>query len=194
MSALKEYYEELVGLYGFACEAGAAFHQWQTHLQSKVVDNSNTNPRNKMFFGRQDPNDADAQHQYSITFGELITRAQKDGRNQMLIRRMVITLSFALWEDEYRGKIAVECGLSDRNEVKSDVFYDLNKYRQAILHASGRLDREPKALDFFKKGETVEISEAQIYGLIKVLVDELNRISEVYYQEKGEFSLDRGFS
>ncbi|MCY4519254.1 MAG: hypothetical protein OXC13_00575, partial [Caldilineaceae bacterium] len=45
--------------------------------------------------------------------------------------------------------------IMDKNDVQSDVFHDLNKYRQAILHRSNRLGSKPKALPYFKEGDEV---------------------------------------
>ncbi len=107
---------------------------------------------------------------------------------------MVIAFAYALWEDEYRAKIAKECDLPHKRDVNSEVFYDLNKYRQAILHASGRLDREPSVMKYVREGEIVELSEEQMYDLFKTLIEELNYISTTYYKEPASFSIDRGFS
>ncbi len=194
MSALNEYYEELLSLYGLLCETGAASNKWREFLESTTSSASTANMQGRVFFGRQDPNESDAQHQYSRTMAELISNSQKDGSNQKAIRRMVIAFAYALWEDEYRTKIANECDLPDKRDVKSEVFHDLNKYRQAILHASGRLDREPNVMEYVRKGEIVELSEEQIYDLFKTLINELNYLSATYYKKLDTFSIDRGFS
>lgn len=193
MTALNSYFDELVNLYGFVCETGAAAGKWREYLETSVSDSSKTNSQSTIFFGRQNPNDPNAKHQYSRTVGDLITNSQQNGHNQLQTRRMIVAFAYALWEDKYRKEIALECGLPNKNSVMSEVFYDLNMYRQAILHASGRMDRQPKTMIFFNKGEVVEFSEAQIYELFRALIDELNKLSEEYYKQPGNFSIDRGF-
>lgn len=193
MNALNEYYAELLSLYGLLCETGAASNKWRESLEKMASGSSSTSMQSRMFFGRQDPNEPDAQHQYSRTMAELISNSQKNGSNQKAIRRMVIAFAYALWEDEYRAKIANECGQPNKRDVNSEVFHDLNKYRQAILHASGRLDREPSVMTYVRKGEIVELSEEQIYDLFKTLINELNHLAATYYKVSANFSIDRGF-
>ena len=111
--------------------------------------------------------------------------------NRRPYRESVIAFSYALWEDQYRGRIAHECKLANKNKIKSDVFYDLNKYRQAILHSGGRLAAEPKVIRFFNRGEEVLLTDDHMYELFSLLVGELNRLGREYYRQDPQFSLDR---
>ena len=97
-------------------------------------------------------------------------------------------MAYALWEDEYRKRIATECGLKCKNDISSDVFHDLNKFRQAILHAGSRLDEETKAIHFFRKGDTVAFTENQMTELFAAIIEELNRIGNEYYNMNPGFS------
>ena len=100
-------------------------------------------------------------------------------------------MTYALWEEEYRPEIAIECGLTSKDDVKSDVFHDLNKYRQAILHVSGRLDREPSVIHFFSEGEVVSLTKDHMHDLFSYLISDLNRIGETYYEVNLGLSLDK---
>ena len=113
------------------------------------------------------------------------------GRNVRLCRNGVIALTYALWEENYRETIAKECGLACKNEVLSDVFQDLNKYRQAILHRGGRLDRELVKMGVFAKGDVVSFTKDQMRDLFAQLIEELNRIGEEYYGQDPGFTLDK---
>ena len=80
----------------------------------------------------------------------------------------------------------------DKNDVQSDVFHDLNKYRQAILHRSNRLGSKPKALPYFKEGDEVSPTSDQIELIFRGLIDdELNRIGREYYHTDLGFRFDK---
>ena len=122
---------------------------------------------------------------------DVLKASEEGGRNVRLLRNSVVVFAYALWEDEYRKRIATECGLPCKNKVSSDVFQDLNKYRQGILHVSGRLDKEPTVIRLFSKGDVVSFSKEQIHDLFSNLINELNQIGERYYKANPGFSLDR---
>ena len=147
MQALTNLCNELVALYGYEVEVCAALHQWSEHLKV-VLKHKKTKT---MFFGRDDPNDPQAKFQYAKSFDDLIHASRKNGIHVNTHRRSVVILIYAIWEDQYRGRIAYECGLPNKNGIESDVFHDVNKYRQAVLHAGGRLVGEPKVIDTARK-------------------------------------------
>ena len=107
--------------------------------------------------------------------------AKSNGLNVNYLRKSVIALSYAVWEDQYRSRIAHEVGLK-KNEIESDVFYDVNKYRQAILHAGGRLVARTRVFDFFKIGEEVLFTSEQTFEIFSKMILELNTIARRYYE------------
>ena len=130
-------------------------------------------------------------YQYEKPLEELIRDSSEGGRNVRLHRNGVISLTYALWEEKYRAIVAKECGLACKNEVRSDVFHDLNKYRQAILKRGARLDRGPTKMRFFAKDDEVSFTKDQMHDLFAQLIEELNRIGEEYYGQNPGFTLDR---
>ena len=152
-----------------------------------------TTRSNSMFFGQNDPNLPEARFQYVRTFGELIDDSARDGPLEVTHRRSVIVFMVASWEDSYRTRIAKELGLA-KNALKSDVFYDLNKYRQAILHAGGTLRTEPRALRLFRKGDQVALTHEYMHQVFRTLMAELNRISREFYGIDAEFMFDTPLS
>ena len=187
MKALVDLQREILNLYAYEVEMCGAIHQWNKMLKT-VSKGSKTG---KMFVGRSDPNDPNAKYQYAKSFRDLISASSKNGTHENTLRRTVVALTYSLWEDQYRKRIAYECGKDDRNDIKSDVFHDLNKYRQAVLHAGGRLVGTPKVIRFFGNGEEVLLTEEQMYKLFSIITDELNRIGRVYYDHDPNFSLDQ---
>ena len=192
MDSLFALHDELIGLYAYDVEIEAALHNWNGFLLSRI--NGRTTLDHRIFFGRDDPNDIDANFQYAKTFRALIQDSVEDGRNVRLHRNDVVALTYALWEDEYRKLIASECGFDEKNGIESIVFQDLNKYRQAVLHASGRLDREPEVVRLFSKGDVVAFTKEQMYTLFSTLIDELNRLGRTYYGQDPRLTLDKSMS
>ena len=186
MKAITDLYEEFVSLYGYYLEVREAVRKWRDFLTTNMKYRDK-----RLFFGPGDPNRPNATYQYVRTFAWLIDASDDNGINVSIHRRSVIAFSYALWEDQYRGRIAHECKLANKNKIKSDVFYDLNKYRQAILHSGGRLAAEPKVIRFFNRGEEVLLTDDHMYELFSLLVGELNRLGREYYRQDPQFSLDR---
>ncbi len=184
-------HDELVAIYGYYLEISQALIKWCNFLKHEVASPNQTHLGNRMSFGRVNPNDPNASYQYVRTVQYLINASEKNGITSHIHRRSVIALAYAIWEDRYRNRIAKECNLAHKNEMKSDVFYDLNKYRQAILHGNGKLDKEPKVIRFFKKGDVVSLSDNQMNELFSTLIEELNRIGKTYYHRDPQFSLDK---
>ncbi len=191
MQALMDLHDEIIAIYGYYLEIGGAILQWRKFLKDVVASSDQTHLGSKLSFGRDNPNEPDAKYQYVRTFEYLINSSEKDSTNSYIHRRSVIALAYAIWEDRYRNRIAIECNLADKNEIKSEVFYDLNKYRQAILHGSGKLDKEPKIIHFFKKGEVVSLTDQQMYELFSILIEELNQLGKTYYHQDPQFNLDK---
>ncbi len=191
MQALINLHDELVALNGYEVEVCAALHQWSEFLKNARKRAKNRNKTPRMFFGRGNPNDPSAKFQHVKSFDDLIHASRKNGININTHRRSVVILIHAIWEDQYRQRIAYECELPNKNSIESDVFHDVNKYRQAVLHAGGRLVGEPKVIRLFKPGEEVLLTDEHMYQLFSILVSELNRIGKTYYGQEPGFSLDK---
>ena len=188
MRALFDLHADVLDMYAHHEEVCTALHHWGELL--KRFPRAPKNPDPKVFFGKDKPKAQDAKFQYSKNVDALIADSAKNGVHASMLRRSVITLTYSIWEDQYRQLIAYECGLSHKNDIQSDVFHDLSRYRQAILHAGGRLVDTPKAIMFFNKGDQVLLTHDHIYEIFSILVEELNRIGEVYYKQGPRLTLD----
>ena len=192
MQAILGFYHRLTDLYEFQVETEMAIRLWAERLGNMATTGRSTLD-NRMFFGKDDPNSPDALYHAVRTYRDLIHDAGEGGRNLRLHRNGVIAIAYSLWEDSSRGAMASECNLS-KNAIKSDVFQDLNKYRQAILHVDGKLDRKPKVMKFFKVGEVVSFTQGQMDHLFADLISELNRLGKTYYDQDPGLSLDKSMS
>jgi hypothetical protein len=191
MDTLNDFYNELVDLYGFACETAVAIDSLQIRLSKELSGNNTTNKQSEVFFAQDDLHDREARHQYSKNITELIANNSQNGRNEQLLTRTVVVFVVSIWEDKYRQKISNDCGLDGKEKITSDVFRDLNKIRQGIVHNNGRLKKELRVLNFYKKDDVISLSISQINELFNLLINELNRLAAEYYKQPGDFSIDR---
>ena len=76
------------------------------------------------------------------TQGEFKRRAASGGLDARFLGHMMVALLYGAWEDNYREKVALSLGHSKKNELKSELFQDINKLRQAIQHNSGKATKE----------------------------------------------------
>ena len=191
MQALLDLHQDILDMYAYHAELSGALNLWHTHLRTKMKDPKRRSQ--KIFFGRNDPNAPDAKFQYAKTVDKAIVDSSQNGTHVNALRRSVVVLTYAIWEDKSRQRIAYECQLENKNRVESDVFHDLNRYRQAVLHAGGRLVGEPKVIKFFGSGEEVLLTDDHIYDLFSILITELNRIGRTYYKKNPKLTLDQPF-
>ena len=189
MDSLLALHEKLMVLYAHHTEMEAAWAIWNNFLKSQIK--GQTTLENQMWFGRDDPRSPDANFHYAKTYRTLIQDSEENGQNSWRQRNAVVAFAYALWEDEYRNLIALECGFNEKNAIESEVFQDLNKYRQAVLHVSGRLDREPQVIRYFTKGDVVAFTKNQMYALFSALINELNHIGKTYYKQDPKLALDK---
>ena len=152
MQAVLELYDEFIDLYSYAVEISGALHKWVEFVQNIMDSIEVMTPDSLFYVWRGDRDCSGELYNYVRTVKEIIDASEEGGRNIRLHRNAVVALAYSLWEDEYRQRIATECGLGSRNDVKSDVFQDLNMYRQAVLHVGGPIGQRPYGPSFFSEG------------------------------------------
>ena len=121
--------------------------------------------------------------------------ADTDDNGSVLVvhRRSVIVLVATIWETRHRQLIEGELKLK-KNGLQSPVFGDVVKCRNAILHASGKLDRNMEVIGLFNKGDLLELTDDHIDHIFRMMIDDLNRIGNDYYNASTSFSFDKKFS
>ena len=70
----------------------------------------------------------------SLSSGDVINRSAPDGDFSNQIAKWMIVAIYSLWEDRYRGEIAKELDVSDKNKVKADLMGDIRQIRIYIVH------------------------------------------------------------
>jgi len=192
MKELLALHEEIVAIYGYYVQVQTGVGEWHKLLK-ELVDTQRTNSSNIVYFGRGDPNSSDSRYQYVATIADLIDNSARTGRLSYIHRRSVIVFIVASWEDYYRGRIAQELRI-ERADVTSDVFRDLNKYRQAIVHARGILRANPKVILHFRRGDHVVLTDEHMDSIFRLIVDELNRLGRTLYNNEPGFKFNKGLS
>ena len=188
MRALRDFHDDVVDIYGYLTQVNVALMMWRTFLNKRIT--GETKPQSTFFFGKGEPNESDSTYQYRRTFADLIRDVTEIGTTSVVHRRSVIVLLVASWEDRHRKLIAQECSLQ-KNDLESDLFHDLNRYRQAIVHRGGRLRNDPKMIRFFNKGERVDLAGEHMGSIFRMVVDELNRFGVEHYGANPGFTFDK---
>ena len=190
MTALALFHKEIIEMYGYYVQVRAAISRYHSFLSDLVVGPGPTTGSNDLFFAPVDPNRPDARYRYRRTLGDLIEASGRNGILEVTHRRSVVVLIVASWEETYRERIAKELGLSDKNDVKSDAFRDLNRLRNAILHTGNELRDGLRAIRLFEVGEQVSLTHEHVDYIFEALVDALNRIGRDYYRRDPQFNFE----
>lgn len=180
MNALRAYHRELIDIYSFAIELHSALLIWHNWLNDMVSGSVGTTTGNTIFFGPGDPNDPTTRPDHARTIAYVLAASENDGDYDQKLRWAAIVRLYSAWEDRFRQQIADECDL-EKNDVQGDTHGDLRKFRNAIVHAEGRLDQELSVLRYFSKGDPLQFSNDQIVDLFWKLTEELNTLGVRYY-------------
>jgi hypothetical protein len=103
------------------------------------------------------------------TQGDFKRRTAPGGLDTRFLSQMLVALLYGAWEDRYRESIASSIGHSKKNALRSDLFQDINKLRQAILHNQGKATQDvenAKIIRWFRRGEEIFISHERAQQLL----------------------------
>lgn len=134
----------------------------------------------RFIYGHGDPNHADARVLVEAPQGVVKVRNAKDGRNTHFLGQMLIVAIYQRWEDHYRDRIAGELGLWSKNELTSNLFGEIRRLRQAIVHNKGVVTSEGgdnRILRWFVRGEPATPNADQMKELFFLLVAELEDLA-----------------
>lgn len=103
------------------------------------------------------------------TQGDFKRRTAPGGLNARYLSQMFVALLYGAWEDRYRERVASGLGHPTKNGLKSDLFQDINKLRQAILHNQGKATEDvekAKVIHWFRRDEDIFISRERARQLV----------------------------
>lgn len=163
--ALLQYCERLEELYVYYVEAVTGFRMVADHIERITSDPQHPSTlANRNYYGARgtNPNDPEAKYVRITTLESTLGRCGPSGSNNLALVRSIIMVAW-------------------RNGIQSPVFGDLNKYRQAIAHAGGLLDKRTEVFSFVEVGSAITLNEEQLVDLIEMLVNEVKQIATVHF-------------
>ena len=111
MSGLKRFYDELISIFASSIETESGFRllvKWYGEASSKASNDPSVESSLPVLLGKGDPQLPSSSYQYEKTWEDLIQDSSEGGRNVRVQRNGIISLTYALWEDEYRATIKVD--------------------------------------------------------------------------------------
>lgn len=101
---------------------------------------------------------------------------ERNKQNHKKMGRMLIVQIYSIWEDFYREEIA-KCLDKNKNDIKIDLFGDIAKYRNSIIHKNSKAVRKVnrnKVLKWFEYEDVIDPTTKQIEEMIGLIEKELN--------------------
>lgn len=102
---------------------------------------------------------------------DAIEAMQKNGAFSQIIAFGLIVFNFAMWEEEYRQKIADELKMS-KADILCDVMGDLRIFRNWIVHNNGIANKDVSKLtcmNWYKKGDAIIITTDEMSKIQKCI-------------------------
>ena len=190
--ALNELHLEARGLFSSMHRVSmATTHYREFFLEQMATSYPDHDWDKRVLVGSGDPKRPDGSARYYTTTREFSESMADDGVDMQRVRNSFFLYLYDLWRDKYQRRIADEVGLPDKDRVKSEFFSDLGTYRNSITHNRSFLKRSTNVLAFCQKGESISLSRDETFELFRLLVKELNRLGEVYYDVNPKFTYAR---
>lgn len=183
MSALLNlvlYRNKLDELYALGVEANLGLSYYNKSMSERENDARASDgilPENRtIFYGTENPNSPLATYQHKATFHDVLERTSKNGTGNILLYQAIIVFAYTHWEDTTRGHFAKAIGIN-KNDVSSQIYSDLAKYRNSIAHNNGILKKAPETLKYISKGEPINLTQKDFQNLFSELIFELSSIA-----------------
>ncbi|CTP86301.1 hypothetical protein XTPLMG728_1172 [Xanthomonas translucens pv. poae] len=125
--------------------------------------------KSPLIHGKGEPGSGEALHFSNL--GERLAACAHGGQNEITLSNLCLISIYSFWEDRTRNEIAKTLGM-DKDNVQSDLFGDINKMRNVILHASGIMDqraRSMKVLKWFSVGDRVIVDREKLHQVILLI-------------------------
>jgi hypothetical protein len=127
-------------------------------------------------YGTDDPDKPRAIILHKCSQKEFKERNSSGGNNYKTIGNLCVVQIYQFWEDCFRSKIASKL-FCKKDQLKSEVFGDLNFLRRSIIHNQAIADKDIskcKIFKWFKEGEEIKFTEKQIEKIIRRIKIELD--------------------
>lgn len=144
-------------------ENAAAAHQAEGLTREQVL-------RTPLVHGKGTP-ERDGIVLHKSTMGDRLAACAEGGQNEITLSNLTLISIYAFWEDRTRGEIAKALGI-DKDSVESDLFGDMAKLRNIILHAGGVMDQRARSLRllrWFVPGDKVIVNADRLHEIIVLI-------------------------
>jgi len=121
------------------------------------------------------------------TQGDFKRRTAPGGLDARLLSQMLVTILYGAWEDKYRERVALSLGHSDKNALGSDLFQDICKLRQAIVHNQGKATNDverAKIIHWFRRDDEIYISREHARQLLDEIDHYVTRLCGIKSSER----------
>jgi hypothetical protein len=124
------------------------------------------------FIGTGEPGTMESVMQHKTTMGEFASRNTRDGKNHILMGRLLIVVIYAYWETEHRARIAAALG-KQLDDVQVSILGDLRLLRNDILHhravATKQYSARLTVLPQVEPGAEITSTRAQAEQLVRLV-------------------------
>lgn len=147
--------------------------------QTAQHSGSTENPDPKIFIGAKAPDAAGSPTDHLwVRRSELEAAADPHGQTPVTLAQQWIVSTYHRWDDVHRPHMAKLCGVQ-LNNVTSDVFGDLRRFRNDIIHHKGvaSADLPPKTvvLRWFRVGDVIDCNDEHFAELMTKLSVNVSR-------------------
>ena len=163
-SVITEYLSVLDGITAVFLDSRNGFELLQAHIETQAGSKSWDEP---IYFGDGPPATCE-NVAHATTIGDRIGRNACDGENCTFVSNMAVVSIYGYWEDHFRAEIAKALG-KEKNQVASDIFGDIRRLRQSIVHHRGIALKDVescKVLQWFSENDQIFLSETMYIQML----------------------------
>lgn len=147
------------------------------NMKSTFYDYKEKNPRLENLVLE----DSDFKNQVKFDEAE-INKNIEDGQYQRIIAGNTVAMFYNIWEDKYRNLIAKNIS-KQKNDIKSELFKELNLVRQSITHNNykpiGDLNKL-QILSFVGNQKILKLSSYEVQKIQELILVEIEIIGNSY--------------
>lgn len=124
--------------------------------------------KSPLIHGVDEPTPENVRH--VSTLGARLDACAAGGFNERALSALGVVSIYAHWEDKTRKEIADALEI-ELNGVRSPLFSDIRRMRNALLHAGGRIDdaKPFEVLQWFKQGDVVVLNPDRFHEVMRRL-------------------------
>lgn len=179
-SILDRYIGILHDLYGFYVDITQGFRLYRKNILNMLLAQPNgmTTMSSEMIISNSSPDNPNALILNVSSISSICERNQDEGVNVALAREHVLTMVLEHWNHDIRPAIANVLGYNDSNDVKADIFGDVNKIRNDILHSRGKANKSVNGVIIkFQKGDRIVIDQVMFDKIFTEIFNYFNKLS-----------------